>query len=497
MRMKTFLRFLILTSLILISNQQISELPDEDLDPADIAEYNLNKLKEQILPKSSTTTTTKETPTSPAQIERDETTTSTESAVVNETQNAETQEPTESEITEQVPTEKVDITNSTTVSDLTDAEIEESTTRKSTQRESVMNIIVDSGEYKEFIVEKSDDKNAIQIFNVTGVKKSYQIELFLDTQNHFIDFQQCAIFMNDINAECLLSYIEILNHNFVLQIKRFLLPTNIKIKLRLVLSGCDSISRMRDIDFEDKLPSIYHNSDHDCIYRIKNLDPVKNMLMLNILAFPVHDDRVCHASMHVSTTNNINNKDEYYTQAVFESFDSLKQFDQGILIGSKYVLLKLINCFENNEPIQVKIDSIRRSAKEFKMTEAENKYYHRLDSSLITSPKLDSNLLFELDNKDSRNRITFKLSEYKTKTVCDNNVEANSSKIIVYGMNQFNQMYVKTFSVCKFDNSLNELRGFRKVYVQLKREPFHPSLNKVPDNFVMEFNLKIVKSNFF
>ncbi|CAF0780610.1 unnamed protein product [Brachionus calyciflorus] len=117
------------------------------------------------------------------------------------------------------------------------------------------------------------------------------------------------------------------------------------------------------------------------------------MMSLKV-TFPTHEDRICHASIHITKTNNLMNKDKYCTQ-----------------VSSKYVLVKLINCFENNEPIEIGIDQIRRSVKEVRMTELENKYYHRVDTSLITSPKLDTSLLFELDNRDSRNRITFKLSE--------------------------------------------------------------------------------------
>ncbi|RNA18594.1 hypothetical protein BpHYR1_047985 [Brachionus plicatilis] len=460
------LKFLLILLVTALSAQDIAELLDDYLDPADLAEYRLSQLKEEQLSDTTTESSTTEQTTEFAEPEQYDTGT----------------EPIEFDNTTLADngTSQVLVESTTTVT---------TTTTKDLPKQGEINLVIKSGEYEEILVQRSDDKSHTQTISIASSNKNYQVELKIVTESRHLDFSQCAMSQK---SDCLKSYIEILDSNSVLKVKRYLLPFDVKLRLRQIVSGCDSISRMRDIDMEGDLPNIYHNSDHDCIYRIKNTDLIRSMVSLKVVSFPIHEDRICHASMHVTTANNLENKNDYFTQAVFESAQSLDQFENGVLVGSRFVLVKLINCFENNEPIEVNVGKVRRSVKEIRMTETENKYYHRLDSALITSPKLDSYLQFELENKDPRNKIAFKLTEYKTKTLC--NSEKNSSLITVYGLNQFDQMYVKQFTPCKFDNRIYELRGFRKLYVQLSREPHHPSVNPVPDNFVMEFNLKVIKS---
>lgn len=482
------LKFLCLLLIAAISAQDIAELPDDYLDPADLAEYRLSQIKEQQLSQTSTESITIEptaVPTEPGQFD-------TETELIEDIERPTTNSDSDSSEILAEPsttTVKTTIKTSTITTKETTTMTKSTTTAKNLPKQNEIKLDIKSKEYEEIVVKNSDDKSDIQTINITTFGKNYQVELRIITEGRHLDFSKCAI---SKNSDCLKSYIEILDSNTILRVKRQMLPFDIKLRLRQIISGCDSISRIKDIDLVDHLPNIYHNSDHDCIYRIKNVDLIKSMMSLKVVSFPVHEDRICHATMHLTTTNNLENKNEYFTQAVFESSEFLDQFKQGVLVGSKFVLVKLINCFENNEPIEVSVGSIRRSAKEIKMSETENKYYHRLDSGLITSPKMDSNLLFELENKDPRNKITFKLTEYKTKTLCDN--VKNSSLITVYGLDQFDQMFVKKFTPCKYDNRIYYLRGFRKVYVQLSREPYQPSVNPVPDNFVMEFNLRTIKS---
>lgn len=132
------------------------------------------------------------------------------------------------------------------------------------------------------------------------------------------------------------------------------------------------------------------------------------------------------------------------------------------------------------------------------MGEKSKQFNQILNSKLITSTKQDTTLLYEIINEDPRNRIDLRLTDYVSKTVkeeCDK-LEKNTSSIIIYGQDQFNQMFFKQYTPCKFDTQMNELRGFKRVYVQFMREKYHQTLAPSPDNFNMEFDLKRVESNY-
>ena len=151
---------------------------------------------------------------------------------------------------------------------------------------------------------------------------------------------------------------QIVKPNFVLKINKALLPDKLSISFNLVISGCDSETRLSEIDFDgEKTPQIYHNSDHDCIYRIRKKFPT-SMLSLKITNFPSKYERVCKAVVQI-----YNSKDAYdldgELQASFENIESVRAFKQGIYIGNQFALIKVVNCYENNEPIEIKIDLVK------------------------------------------------------------------------------------------------------------------------------------------
>ncbi len=195
----------------------------------------------------------------------------------------------------------------------------------------------------------------------------YEIEMHIDT-NAPIDFRQCYIAFNE--TECLQSYIEIIKSNTVLKINKSLLPASvIKLGFRTVISGCNANNRLRDIDMADSLPILYHNSDHDCIYRIKNAgNMLTSMMSVTVNKFPSQYATQCKASVQISSSDKSETSlDKTLAQASFDSLDSLMPFGQGVFISRKYLYVKLVNCYENSEPIEIKIQLIKSECPFFKL----------------------------------------------------------------------------------------------------------------------------------
>lgn len=128
------------------------------------------------------------------------------------------------------------------------------------------------------------------------------------------------------------------------------------------------------------------------------------------------------------------------------------------------------------------------------------KYYFRLDSTFFASPKLDTSLYFEMINQDYRNIISAKLTQYNfvtKKKECEDELSQNSSVITIYGINEFEKMFMQQYSPCSYDLASVqpiEFRGFKKIYVQFYRQGYHVKLNPKVDEITIDFNLKIVQS---
>jgi hypothetical protein len=139
---------------------------------------------------------------------------------------------------------------------------------------------VNSNQYQEIVVEKSreEEENGVQVYSIrspTAALSKYQIQLHISTESH-LDFDKCVIAYSldpkqETTLECLHTYIQVFDAAHIkLKINRKLLPNQITLKLRHVISGCDETTRFKDLMLTTSLaslPIIYHNSDHECIYR--------------------------------------------------------------------------------------------------------------------------------------------------------------------------------------------------------------------------------------
>lgn len=206
--------------------------------------------------------------------------------------------------------------------------------------------------------EKSDQSSDFVSFLIEATNQRYSIKLDIKT-NSPINFGQCIISYKQSGSDhCIKSYLQIVKPDFVLKINKALLPEKLSIYFSLAISGCDSESRISEIDFDgERTPQIYHNSDHDCIYRIRKKFPT-SMLSLKITNFPSKYERVCKAVVQIFNSKDVNDIDGEL-QASFEDIESVKAFKQGIFIGNQFALIKVVNCYENNEPIEIKIDLVK------------------------------------------------------------------------------------------------------------------------------------------
>lgn len=202
---------------------------------------------------------------------------------------------------------------------------------------------------------------------------NYQIQLNVLTESP-LDFRTCAITFstpksdsNDTNSEdeCLRSYVEIIeSSHFTLKVHREQLPNGkVTIQLRTVISGCDATTRFRDISLVTVLPTIYHNSDHECIYRVSNVNYKRSMMKLLVDGFPPEADKVCHAIVEISNgdklVDNVHDDAQHRLQAKFDSFESIEPFASGIMVSAKFAFIKVVNCYENSQPVEIVIDTVR------------------------------------------------------------------------------------------------------------------------------------------
>ena len=142
----------------------------------------------------------------------------------------------------------------------------------------------------------------------------------------------------------------------MLKINKSLLPGKIALSLILVMSGCDSSTRIRDASLVDNMPMIYHNSDHDCVYRIKKTITT-SMLSVMVNNFPSKYEKMCKTLVQIS--NSANRTDDGELQASFENYESIMPFAQGVFVSQRYALIKVVNCYENNEPVEIKLNLIK------------------------------------------------------------------------------------------------------------------------------------------
>ena len=368
-------------------------------------------------------------------------------------------------------------------------------------------------------IDKSQNKNDVSLYMIRSFDESYQIEVNVEIKSP-LDFRSCAIAFNE--TDCIKSYIEIIKPNTIIRINKSILPQNIKLRFRLVISGCNPVNRIRDIELLSNLPTIYHNQDQDCIYRIKNIESKKSMVSVVVNQFPSSYITSCKTSVQIfSSEKNETNLENTYKQANIDSIDSLMPFAQGVFVARKFIYIKLINCYETTEPIEIRINTIKSNyliskcdnffldllkkyfliiieASYREILTEKGKWNYGLDSFLLLSPKYqDSALLFELVNEDKRNIITGRLTQYDAKKDDCSSLNSNSSLITIYGFSSSsNEMFVKQYWPCDQQQiELLEFRGYERLFVQFYREPFHPLSRTKVDDFRFDFNLTPVKSN--
>lgn len=317
--------------------------------------------REKKLPSTTVETTTmKRTTTTTITTEEEITSTEEETTVTVRT------------TTEKETSTKESTTDETTTEETTTSENVETTTlhakllrKKPTKIKldaNAIEYIVNSNKYQDLKIDKTVDEKQTLTYVLRASDPSYQIQLNVFTESH-IDFRACAIsYQTDMQQQpqCLQSYIQIINSDFVIKINTDVLPNAIKLRVRLVISGCDEApNRIRDIElaYGVGLPNIYHNSDQECIYRIVNSNLRRSMVKVTLFEFPLKQDKVCHAHVQVSSGDNEQDIDRK-VQVKFDSLESFEPFQSGIMVAAKYTFVKVINCFEN-DPVEISVDAIR------------------------------------------------------------------------------------------------------------------------------------------
>jgi hypothetical protein len=211
--------------------------------------------------------------------------------------------------------------------------------------------------YQTVKIDRSKSKNDISLYMIRSFDESYQIEVNFEIQSP-LDFRSCPIAFNE--TDCIKSYIEIIKPNTIIKINKSVLPQNIKLRFRLVISGCNPANRIRDIELLANLPIIYHNQDQDCIYRIKNMESKKSMVSVIVNQFPSSYVTSCKTSVQIfSSDKNETVLENTYKQANIDSIDSLIPFAQGVFVARKFIYIKLVNCYETTEPIEIRINTIK------------------------------------------------------------------------------------------------------------------------------------------
>jgi hypothetical protein len=341
----------------------LHDVNDSELDPEDAADYEA-LLKEQMSSKN----TTSSTPLNTTQSSFVEATTNVTS-LSNEIPEKEEIPDSEKDDTQAESFDKNNSTLAVKSSDNSSLDYDNVDERNSTESKHIQSIQLNENAAAPTVIkvdlesvtidlEKSDQSSDFAYFSVESKNPRYPIKLDVKT-NSPLNFGQCAISYKQPDGEhCIKSYLQIVRPNFVLKINKALLPDKLSVSFNLVISGCDSETRLSEIDFDgEKTPQIYHNSDHDCIYRIRKKFPT-SMLSLKITNFPSKYERVCKAVVQIYNSKDANDLDGEL-QASFENIESVRAFQQGIFIGNQFALIKVVNCFENNEPIEIKIDLVK------------------------------------------------------------------------------------------------------------------------------------------
>jgi hypothetical protein len=221
-------------------------------------------------------------------------------------------------------------------------------------------------EEEEKVVEKSDVEKYLLIYLKSNNPNDYQVQLEIDSQNWPIDFstEQCIFSLvyksinetTNNNVICLESYHEIFEPNVTLKINRRKLDTSVSIRVRNVISGCSEATQLREITSKPNMPRIYHKSNNDCIYRIYN-SVKETMLNLTVVKFPSLDKPLCNRFVKVSGTKSRNDLTGD-TQIIFDSYENYKQFNSSVYLVNKYSILRVANCYENTDPIEIEIEHI-------------------------------------------------------------------------------------------------------------------------------------------
>ena len=223
------------------------------------------------------------------------------------------------------------------------------------------------------VVEKSDVEKYLLIYLKSNSPNNYQVQLEIDSQNWPIDFStdQCIFSLvyksinetTNNNVICLESYHEIFEPNVTLKINRRKLDTSVSIRVRNVISGCSESTQLREITSKPNMPRIYHKSNNDCIYRIHN--SVKEaMLNLTVVKFPSLDKPLCNRFVKVSGTKSQNDLTGD-TQIIFDSYENYKQFNSSVYLVNRYSILRVANCYENTDPIEIEIEHITSKINSF------------------------------------------------------------------------------------------------------------------------------------
>lgn len=86
------------------------------------------------------------------------------------------------------------------------------------------------------------------------------------------------------------------------------------------------------------------------------------MMKILIDGFPLQADKVCHAIVELANGETLEespNAPEHRLQAKFDSLESIEPFASGIMVSAKYAFIKAVNCYENNQPVEITIDAVR------------------------------------------------------------------------------------------------------------------------------------------
>ncbi len=347
-----------------------------------------------------------------------------------------------------------------------------------------------------FTVIKSDKPNEVilKTFETDDFEHKIELKVLLSKPIDLHLTKNCPIM---IGTRCLKSYVEKVNHGTVLTVNASMLSENIVFSSRTIIDGCSLTNPIRDIRFGQKgIPTLFHYSDRDCVYRVQNGNIASSMLSILINNFPKEIQDGCRTMIDIMNSNSSRLEDAKL-QASFKNMSTVFMFQQGIYSTSEYTFIRVSNCFENSEPIEIKMRQIQRNAKN--TTLDSTRWAFNLESLPIMSRK-ESVLLFELNIKEKQDKIKLAFNKYTLNNIklCQGENTHNSSMVTIYGVDEFNEMFIKQYSACNFKESVIdqvdnfELRGFEKVFVQFYRFS-DDHVEFVPDEINIAFNLQAVK----